>query len=75
MGDYYSVLEVPFGADAEAVKASYKRLAKVWHPDKNPRDPRRATSRFQLVRFPLFFFMSVLKGLGAWDKVWFGAAD
>lgn len=48
--DYYSVLEVEYGADLETIKASFRRLAKVLHPDKNINDSARATARFQLVR-------------------------
>jgi len=25
------------GADADAIRTSYKRLAQKWHPEKNPR--------------------------------------
>lgn len=32
--DYFTVLGLPDGASAEAVRASYMRLAKTWHPDK-----------------------------------------
>jgi curved DNA-binding protein len=31
--DYYEVLGVPRGADAEAVKRSYRKLARKFHPD------------------------------------------
>lgn len=32
--DYFQVLGLADGASAEAVRASYMRLAKAWHPDK-----------------------------------------
>jgi len=32
--DYFQILGVTDGASAEAVRASYMRLAKAWHPDK-----------------------------------------
>ncbi|MBX3232661.1 MAG: DnaJ domain-containing protein [Labilithrix sp.] len=32
--DYFQVLGLSDGASAEAVRASYMRLAKTWHPDK-----------------------------------------
>jgi curved DNA-binding protein len=31
--DYYSILEVPRDADAEAIKKAYRRLARKYHPD------------------------------------------
>lgn len=36
MTDYYSVLEVPRNAPLEIIKAAYRRLCKLFHPDKNP---------------------------------------
>jgi len=34
--DFYSVLGVPENADAEEIKRAYKKLARQYHPDKNP---------------------------------------
>ncbi|RAV99213.1 DnaJ domain-containing protein [Pseudochryseolinea flava] len=34
--DYYSILQVARSADAAQIKAAYKRLAKLYHPDHNP---------------------------------------
>lgn len=31
----YSILELPSGSDAAAVRTAYKRMAKKWHPDLN----------------------------------------
>lgn len=31
----YTILEIPSGSDAAAVRAAYKRMAKKWHPDMN----------------------------------------
>lgn len=31
--DYYQALQLPFGASAEAIKQSFRRLAKTHHPD------------------------------------------
>jgi len=36
--DYYEVLGVDRGADEAVLKASYRKLAMKWHPDKNPGD-------------------------------------
>lgn len=37
--DYYSVLGVGEDADAEAIKKAYRKLAREYHPDKNPDKP------------------------------------
>ncbi|OYX82881.1 MAG: molecular chaperone DnaJ, partial [Azorhizobium sp. 35-67-5] len=36
--DYYEVLGVDRGADEAVLKASYRKLAMKWHPDRNPGD-------------------------------------
>ena len=33
--DYYSILEIPFGALQEEIKSAYKQQALRWHPDRN----------------------------------------
>jgi len=33
--DYYKVLEIDFTCSLPDIKASYKKLALIWHPDKN----------------------------------------
>jgi len=33
--DPYSTLEVPHDATIQDIKKAYRRLAKLWHPDKN----------------------------------------
>lgn len=38
--DLYGVLGVGPGADARAITAAYRRMARRWHPDANPDDPR-----------------------------------
>jgi molecular chaperone DnaJ/curved DNA-binding protein len=47
--DYYRVLEVDEGASAEEVKKAYRRLARAYHPDRNPDDPG-AEERFKAVQ-------------------------
>ncbi|QOY52335.1 J domain-containing protein [Candidatus Sulfurimonas baltica] len=50
----YTVLECPVGASQDALKKSYKKLAKVYHPDKivheTPHMVRRYTQKFQLLQ-------------------------
>ena len=46
--DYYAVLEIPNTATPEFITKSYRRLAKVRHPDKNP-NKDSSTAVFQLV--------------------------
>jgi DnaJ-class molecular chaperone len=46
MLDPYRVLNVSRSADAAAIKAAYRKLAKTLHPDANPGDPR-AEQRFK----------------------------
>ncbi len=46
--DYYAVLEISKTATVEDVTKSYRRLAKIRHPDKNL-NKDDATAVFQLV--------------------------
>lgn len=34
--DYYQILDVPFDASFENIKAAYRKQALIWHPDKHP---------------------------------------
>lgn len=38
---YYANLEVPYGADMDTVKKSYRRLMRRYHPDRHSGDPDR----------------------------------
>ena len=46
--DLYSILEVPQIASDEQIKAAYRHLVRVHHPDANPH--RREESEFQIKR-------------------------
>ena len=50
MADFYLTLEVPRSANSEEVRRSYKRLVKVWHPDKNPDNLEEATTKFKEIQ-------------------------
>jgi tetratricopeptide (TPR) repeat protein len=46
LADCYRLLGLRTGASYEAIKASYRRLARQYHPDANPQDPDRAKDKF-----------------------------
>ncbi|CAK7568342.1 MAG: hypothetical protein SEPTF4163_006329 [Sporothrix epigloea] len=47
--DHYAILEVPMTADDATIAASYRRLARLKHPDKNRTNPN-ATAEFQTLQ-------------------------
>jgi DnaJ-class molecular chaperone len=46
MKDFYTLLEANENASADEIRASYRRLAKKYHPDTNPLD-KAAEARFK----------------------------
>ncbi len=47
--DHYSILELPPSATAAEIKKAYRRLAHIFHPDKNAADPY-AAARFAEIK-------------------------
>ena len=47
MKDYYELLEVSQNASDEVIARAYKVLAKKYHPDMNPENPKEAEAKFK----------------------------
>jgi molecular chaperone DnaJ len=54
--DYYEILEVERNADTETIKKAYRKLALLYHPDRNNGDPeseekfKEATEAYEVLR-------------------------
>lgn len=47
--DYYNILKVNRNASEEDLRKSYRRLAMIWHPDKNPINKGEAEAKFKQI--------------------------
>ena len=45
--DYYALLGLPKGAAEKDIKSAYRKLARKWHPDANPDNPKAAEEKFK----------------------------
>jgi curved DNA-binding protein CbpA len=50
MADYYSILGLTKTATDIEIKTAFRKLAKIYHPDKNPNDPNAKTVFEQILR-------------------------
>ena len=50
MGRYYANLELPYGADIDAIRDARRRLLKRYHPDLHSADPEKKRVATQLAQ-------------------------
>jgi len=46
---YYDILGIPSKASDNDIKRAYLELAKKYHPDQNPQNPKLASHRFKVI--------------------------
>jgi len=47
--DYYEILGIARNVTLDLIKKAYRRLALLWHPDKNPDNPEEAEEMFRKI--------------------------
>lgn len=50
LAGYYRLLELPYGADLEAVRHAYRRLLAMYHPDRHTADPEKQRMATELTQ-------------------------
>ncbi len=60
LAPYFDIFELPYSADAHAVKHAYHRLARLFHPDLNPN--LDTTEKMKIINDAYERLMGVLKG-------------
>ena len=48
--DYYQILGIPKSAPEKDIKSAYRKLARKWHPDANPNNPKEAEEKFKEIQ-------------------------
>ncbi|KAK3077870.1 hypothetical protein LTS18_008927, partial [Coniosporium uncinatum] len=48
--NYYQLLEVPPTADTEEIKRAFRKLARIYHPDRNPGKEDEFVPKFQAIQ-------------------------
>src|SRR5271168_3692239 len=71
--DYYEVLGVAKGASEEEIKKAYRKLARQFHPDRNPGD-KQAETRFKEVQ-DAYDVLSDKTKRAQYDRFGFAGAD
>lgn len=46
----YQALEVPYGSDWDTIKASYRKLIRLYHPDKHAGDEKKQASATKVMQ-------------------------
>jgi len=65
--DYYSILEIQKSATDADIKNAYRRLARLWHPDKNPHRREEADTKFKEIA-EAYQVLSNKRGRYAYDN-------
>ena len=86
--DYYEVLEVGRTVSEADLKSAYRRLAVLYHPDKNPGDAaaedqfKEAAEAYSVLsdteqrkRYDRFGHAGVASGAGSWNAQGFGGIE